>query len=232
METTQIAVVPTCIGFIMDGNRRYAKAEGLSLMEGHAKGYEALVRVVNWLSEFEVPHAVFYAFSTENWQRSQEEVQYLMTLFRQVFTNAEKTLKPTENKLRIRFIGQRKDFDQDIQAHIVEMEEKTAHNIGTTVWIALSYGGRAEIVAAVQALVARKELVTEATIAKYLWSAEMPEPDLVIRTSGEQRLSNFLPWQTVYSELFFTPTLWPAFTKDEFQRILSQYADRERRRGT
>lgn len=219
------------MAFIMDGNRRFAKAAGLSLLEGHSKGYEVLSQVVEWVSESGIAHAVFYAFSTENWRRSEKEVEYLMTLVRQVFATIDTTLSPAKNKIRLRFIGQRTDFAPDIQAHMEEVEKNTAHHEGTTIWIALSYGGRAEIVAAVKSLVQKDEPVTESAIAKELWTADMPDPDIVVRTSGEQRLSNFLPWQTVYSELFFTPTLWPAFTKDEFTRILSEYANRQRRHG-
>lgn len=215
----------------MDGNRRFAKAAGLSPLEGHAKGYEVMQNVVEWVSDLNIPHAVFYAFSTENWRRSPAEVEYLMTLFRHAYATAEATLKTDDKKIRIRCIGQREDFAPDIQASIRDIEDRTAANTGTTIWIAFSYGGRAEIVAAVKSLVASGQPVTEETLSEHLWSAELPDPDLVIRTSGEHRLSNFLPWQTVYSELFFTPTLWPAFTKDEFTRILFEYANRQRRHG-
>jgi len=223
--------LPTCIGFIMDGNRRWAEAAGKERLEGHAAGFAVFEDVVRWVSEKKIPHAVFYAFSTENWKRSQAEVEHLMDLFEHGLRQLKVRAETEEGKVRVRFLGRRSDFSQSLQDLMNELEEDSAAYPGTAVWIALSYGGRAELVAAVNAAVAAGEPVDESSFRSHLWSAALPDLDLLVRTSGEHRLSNFLPWHTVYTELFFTPTHWPAFTKDEFERILSQYAERQRRHG-
>lgn len=218
--------MPQCVGFIMDGNRRYARERGEETLSGHRLGAEVFKEVCRFVQEFNIPHAVFYAFSTENWQRSSEEVAYLLELFLELLGD----LSAVED-LRVRIIGRKSDFSAAIQEHIVTLEEKTTHNTGSTIWIALSYGGRAEIIAAVKEVMAAGGEVSEDNFQDYFWSKDMPDPDLIIRTGGEQRLSNFLPWQSVYSELFFTDTYWPAFTKEEFTSILEEYATRQRRHG-
>jgi undecaprenyl diphosphate synthase len=215
--------VVTCIGFIMDGNRRWAKQQGLSTEEGHRAGVEVFERVVRDVHEAHIPHAVFYAFSTENWRRAPEEVQSLMIIFMEVLQQRQ--------GVRVQVIGDRSRFSQSLQQAIKKAEEDTQGIQETTIWIALSYGGRAEIIAAVNAVSKSGHIVTEAEFENYLWSKEMPDPDLIIRTGGEQRLSNFLPWQSVYSELMFTDTYWPAFTKTEFLRMLDEYEKRQRRHG-
>lgn len=220
MKSTEI---PTCVGFIMDGNRRWATEQGLVTLEGHVAGKDKFFEMVKAVSALGIPHAVFYAFSTENWQRSEVEVVYLIDLF-------SEALKVIES-VGVKIIGRRSDFNLDLQKSMAELEEKTCQYTKTTIWIALSYGGRAEIISAVNQAVTLGSSVTEETFNQLLYTAQMPDPDLIIRTGGEVRLSNFLPWQSVYSELFFTDTYWPAFTKDEFQRILAQYGDRQRRRG-
>jgi len=220
---------PACIGFIMDGNRRYAESLGQDSLMGHIAGKDTFLSVVDYVLEAQIPHAIFYTFSTENWKRTQSEIEALLGLFRQVLTEMKET---TRERCAIRIVGRRADFPDDLQESFCNLEQETAGYAGRgTIWIALSYGGRAELTAAVQELVASGGEVSEESIAARLWTAGMPDPDLIIRTGGEQRLSNFLPWQSVYSELFFTPTLWPAFTKGEFTRILSAYAERERRIG-
>lgn len=222
MKTTSL---PQCLGFIMDGNRRWAAAAQLSSIEGHQKGREVLHTCVEWVRDRGIPHAVFYAFSTENWQRSASEVSALMDLFRtELRTLADK-------QVRVKIIGNRTDFADDLRSELNKLEERTSHHTGTTVWIALSYGGRAEIVAAVNEAVKAGVLVTEDTFATRLMTSEMPDPDMIIRTSGEQRLSNFLPWQSTYSELLFLDKPWPALTIADFDAILSQYDKRTRRRG-
>lgn len=207
----------------MDGNRRWAKEQGLSTIEGHRAGAEVFEQVVRDVREANIPHAVFYAFSTENWQRTPEEVQGLMGLFLEILKE--------RRGVRVRVIGDQAKFSSELQSAIAQAERETAGKTGTTVWVALSYGGRAEIVTAVNKAVEKGESMTEETFTKFLYTAEMPDPDLVIRTGGEQRLSNFLPWQSVYSELFFTNTYWPAFTNEEFTSILAEYETRQRRRG-
>jgi undecaprenyl diphosphate synthase len=220
---------PTCLGFIMDGNRRFAKEGGLDPLSGHVLGKDKLVEVIRWTREVDIPHLVVYAFSTENWQRSEAEVSSLLNLF---LSGIDELKTSTESDFAVRFIGRRQDFSSELQVKMKELEETSAKNeVKVTVWIALSYGGRAEIVEAVNMAVKVGSEVTEESFSRLLWTADMPDPDLVVRTGGEERLSNFLPWQSVYSELHFTKTYWPAFTKEEFMSILEAYAARERRKG-
>lgn len=221
--------MPTCVGFIMDGNRRWAKERNEPTLLGHQAGKEVFDESITWIQDLGIPHAVYYAFSTENWQRTEEEVTYLMDLFAAFITSLLSDV--LDRKVRVRFIGDRTHFSERLQGLMAELEEKSAMYTDTTIWVALSYGGRAEIVAACNKAIAVGEPVDETSLAEYLQTNSMPDPDLIIRTSGEQRLSNFLPWQSVYSELFFTDTYWPAFTKEEFTRIVGQYGDRQRRRG-
>ena len=219
-----------CVGIIMDGSRRWARAHNKPVFEGHSEGYKKLQEAVRWAREAGIPHVVAYAFSTENWQRSEEEVGYLMKLFRFVLDN--ETKKMIDEKVRVCFVGDRARFDDDIQKGMERMEEATAKDFDITLHLAMSYGGRAEIVSAVNALLAEgKHFVSEEDFSKKLWSYPMPDPDLVIRTGGARRLSNFLPWQTVYSELFFVDAWWPDFSQEEFGKILGEFGERERRMG-
>ena len=212
----------------MDGNRRWAKAKGLSSLEGHRAGTETLKKTVRFVRDSGIKHLVVYAFSTENWSRDKDEVSYLMDLFREAIQKEISELG--KENVRVRFIGQSERFSDDLQRSMDEMEKETAKNEAITLWVCLSYGGRAEIVAAARAAAARGE-VTEESLAQNLWTGDMPDPDIIIRTGGEKRLSNFLPWQSVYSELFFTDTLCPDFNREEFDSILAEFAQRERRRG-
>lgn len=225
---TESKNTPACIGIILDGNRRWAKAKNFPALMGHTKGLDNLERVVRSVRDAGILHVVVYAFSTENWQRSHEEVSHLMSL---ILVAAHKHLKRlSEEKVRVRFIGQRDRLPTDVRAAIEELEKESAS--GTfTLWVCLSYGGRAEIIEATKALQKSGESITEESFAKKLWSAGMPDPDLIIRTGGVQRLSNFLLWHAAYSELFFTHTLWPDFSEEELGRILEEYATRERRMG-
>lgn len=225
--------VPACIGIIMDGNRRWARAKMLPTLEGHRKGYQKLKDVAKWCKEIGVKHFVVYAFSTENWNRSKEEVAYLMDLFREMVFKELEWLKK-ENAC-VHFIGQRERFSPDLQKGMNDLEKETQDGV-YHLYVALSYGGRAEILNAVKNAVAERGVdgvqhMSEEEFEKYLWTKGMPDPDIIIRTSGEQRLSGFLPWQGVYSELFFTDTYWPAFTQEEFNTIIKTYTERERRRG-
>ena len=213
----------------MDGNRRWAKEQGLETLAGHKAGEDVFYESVIWVRDCGIPHAVYYAFSTENWGRATKEVEYIMGLFL-VFIK-RMLAEIDETKIGVRVVGFRSDFSSELQLLIKELEQKSKKYTKTTVWVALSYGGRAEILQAVNQAVLKGEVVDEKSFGELLWTAGMPDPDLIIRTSGEQRLSNFLPWQSVYSELFFVDTYWPAFTKSEFTRILSEYAARERRNG-
>jgi undecaprenyl diphosphate synthase len=218
------------IGIIMDGNRRWAKAKGVPTLEGHRAGYEKLREVAHWCREVGVKNLTVYAFSTENWNRTKEEVGYLMNLFREVV--GRMTDEALTNDTRMIFLGERTRFDADILRAIEDSERRTLGCRSFTLGIALSYGGRAEIIDAVHRIpkedIAR---ISEEEFAKLLWTKDIPDPDIIIRTSGEKRISGFLPWQSVYSEFFFLDTYWPAFTRGEFDGILEEYGKRERRLG-
>ena len=222
--------MPQCVGFIMDGNRRWAKAQGLASLEGHAKGYEALKNMITVVHAMGIPHMVCYAFSTENWNRSEEEINYLFGLFQQMISDVVADAKASN--MRIFFAGERSRFPTHIISAIEHAEKETAACTAFTLCIALSYGGRTEIIDAIHRI--PKETISEITeeaFAKLLWTKDIPDPDIIIRTSGEERLSNFLPWQSVYSELFFTKTLWPDFSQQELLNILMEYKTRDRRIG-
>lgn len=221
---------PACIGIIMDGNRRWARERSLPTLEGHRLGYAKAKEAAEWCRNAGVKTMILYAFSNENWNRSPEEVAYLVDIFNTIiFEEAEEFRK--ENGA-IRFLGDLTRFGEAFVAQTRHLEDTNPANPSLTVAIALSYGGRQEITRAVNMLLEEKRsMVGEADIAAHLYTAGLPDPDLIIRSSGEQRLSNFLPWQGIYSELYFSPTFWPAFTEEEFKRILNHYANRERRMG-
>ncbi len=219
-----------CIGIIMDGNRRWAKGKGKPVFEGHRAGYDTLTKAVGWARDAGVPHVVAYAFSTENWQRAEDEVGYLMKLFRFILDN--ETERMIAEHVRVRFIGDRARFSKDIQKGMERIEAETEKSYKITLHIAMSYGGRAEIMAAANQLAFEGSGVeTEEAFAKKLWSYPMPDPDIILRTGGEMRLSGFLPWQSVYSELFFVQTLWPDFSQAEFDGIIMEFHSRSRRHG-
>ncbi|HEY1042175.1 MAG TPA: polyprenyl diphosphate synthase [Candidatus Paceibacterota bacterium] len=220
---------PKAIAVIMDGNRRWAREQGLPTLAGHEAGARKMSELVAWAREAGIKEVTVYAFSTENWNRSEEEVQGLMALFRRFIR--ESAQKLASSGVRIRFVGERPRFAEDIQSAMQEVEEKTEEG-DVTLILALSYGGRREILAAANQLLAEgKESVSEEEFSEALWTRGLLDPDILIRTGGEQRLSGFLPWQSVYSELFFTDTKWPDFSKEEFLEILETYTARERRRG-
>lgn len=224
------------IAFIMDGNRRWAKKRGLPAVVGHKKGAEVLIDTAKAVKSFGVKFMTVYAFSTENWQRDKEEVDGLMNLLRNYLDNSFKELE--ENNVKIVFIGERNMLAADIVAKMAKIEDKTRQNYGMTLCVALSYGGRQEIVAAskkiaklVQSGSLKPENIDVSTFSSMLYTAEIPEPDLLIRTSGEQRISNYLLWQLAYSEMYFSQTLWPDFSKSELKDIIEIYNKRERRYG-
>lgn len=217
---------PSCIGIILDGNRRWAKKSGLPSLEGHRSGAERLGEAVRWVRDRGIKHLAVYAFSTENWNRSEEEVKYLMNLFRTVVEEFFGEL--AKENIRVRFAGEREKFDKEIQEAMERVEETSEKNSTLTLWVCLSYGGRAEIVRAAKA--ARGE-VTEESLNKNLWTAGMPDPDIIIRTGGEKRLSGFLTWQSIYSELFFVDEYWPDFSEKILDKILAEYSSRTRRMG-
>lgn len=218
-----------CIGIIPDGNRRWARAKGLSAFDGHRAGVETVKTIIRAAIEQEIKHVAVWLFSTENWTRESEEISYLMNLFLEVARTHAREL--ADEDVRIRFVGQKERFSPELRQAIDDIEKETADKKKITVWLCLSYGGRAEIACAAQEAIAAEEKLSEETIARHLWTAEMPEPDIIIRTSGEKRLSGFLAWKGVYSELFFSDTLWPDFSKEELEKILAEYATRERRMG-
>lgn len=214
----------------MDGNRRWARAHNKPVFEGHNEGYKKFQDVVRWAREAGIPHVAAYAFSAENWKRSEEEVGYLMKLFRFILDN--ETKKMIDERVRVCFVGDRARFAEDIQKGMEKMELATSKDYDITLHIAMSYGGRAEIVAATNALLSEgAQPVTEEEFSKRLWSYPMPDPDILIRTGGEKRLSGFLPWQTIYSELFFVDAWWPEFSQEIFDGIISEFNTRERRMG-
>jgi undecaprenyl diphosphate synthase len=222
--------VPHSVACIMDGNRRWAKAQGLSPIAGHEAGERVFHQLVGWVVEKNIAHLCVYAFSTENWKRTETEVAALMQLLSTVINKLRHDID--SQPVRVQVVGERSQLPATLQRDIALLEEESmARPYSTTVWVALSYGGRAEIVTAVNQAIAAGQPVDESTFNDFLWTAAMPDPDLVIRTGGEQRLSNFLTWRSVYSELFFTETLWPAFTKEEFMRIVTEYGTRQRRYG-
>lgn len=224
----ETSTVPVCVGIILDGNRRWAKEHGLPKMEGHRRGYERLLDCTRWARDRGVKHLVAYAFSTENWNREIEEVSYLMNLLREAATKGLQDL--AKENVRVRFIGTRDRLDADLVEAMERVEKESATN-DFTLWICLSYGGRAEIVAATVAAAKEGGTLTEESLRAHFWSAEMPDPDIIIRPGGEKRLSNFLLWQAAYSELFFIEEKWPAFTEKILDSILAEFEQRERRRG-
>lgn len=215
----------------MDGNRRWAEGRGLTGLEGHRAGTNVFFRVSQeWAKKMNIPNVVIYAFSTENWQRSPEEVAYLLELFRVMMR--EQFSKIARSGVRICFVGERERFPNDMQEEMRHLEDISGKQFEGTIYVALSYGGRAEILAGVNKLLAqKKDTVTEEEFSDALWTKGMPDPDLIIRTGGDMRLSGFLTWQSVYSELFFTKTLWPDFSEQEFESIVQEFYTRKRRYG-
>src|SRR3989338_9136306 len=220
---------PACVGMIMDGNRRWAKAKNLPTFEGHRRGYEKLKEVARWVKKAGIKYLVVYALSTESWNRAKDEVSYLLDLIRLVLTEEFESIKKDGG--RIICIGERERFSTDIQELMDKAERETSAVQGVTLVLALSYGGRAEIVQAVNRAVLKGVPVDEKSFDNLLWTKNIPNPDLIIRTGGEMRLSGFLPWQSVYSELFFTKTFWPDFSEGEFKSILEEFSNRKRNFG-
>ncbi len=214
----------------MDGNRRYALARGISTLSGHREGLSTLKKVSEWAFSAGVQTLIVYAFSTENWRRPPKEVSYLMRLFVSACTHELEELRA--QGIRIRFVGERARMPRKLLQEARRLEEETGSVSKQTLVVAFSYGSRAEIVSAVNAIIhSGKTSVTVEDIKSAMWSSSIPDPDLIIRTGGEQRLSNFLLFQAAYSELAFTKTFWPALTKNEFEEILFSYGKRQRRRG-
>ena len=237
VSPVQTAVPPPLhVAIIMDGNGRWAKARGLPRLAGHQRGAEAVRRAVNGARELGVGYLTLYAFSSENWKRPPTEVEDLMGLLRLYLRRELAELH--RNGVRVRFIGERDRIARDIVNLIEDAEGRTCANGAMTLVIALNYGSQREIAAAVrrialEAVAGRLDpaAIDEATVQRHLQTADLPDPDLVIRTSGEQRLSNFLLWQAAYAELVFLDVLWPDFGKDHLAAAIREFEQRERRYG-
>jgi undecaprenyl diphosphate synthase len=228
--------VPVHVAIIMDGNGRWAKARGLPRTVGHHRGADAVRRSVAGAAELGIAYLTLFGFSSENWKRPAAEIDDLMGLLR-FYLKAE-IAELDRNGVRLRVIGERARLSQDIVALIEDAEARTAGNRRLNLTVALSYGGRAEIVLAARrlaeaALAGRIALdqIDESLFSRYLLTAEIPDPDLVIRTSGEKRISNFLLWQSAYAELVFLDRLWPDFTKDDLREAILEFQGRDRRYG-
>lgn len=229
-------VIPRHIALILDGNGRWAKKRGLPRPAGHKEGCVTVEKTVEIAARMGIEYLTVYGFSTENWKRSAEEVGALMQLFRYYMVRLLKVA--TANNVRVRMIGDRSRFDQDIIDGIGRLEQETRENTGLTFVIAVNYGGRDEITRAVRKIAQDvkdgkldTEEITETTVASYLDTAEIPDPELLIRTSGELRLSNYLLWQLAYTEIYVTDCLWPDFNREELEKAIIAYNNRERRFG-
>lgn len=230
--TEQRQVTPHHVAIIMDGNGRWATRRHLPRMVGHKAGVDALRRVVECATDEHIPMLSVYAFSTENWGRPLDEVDGLMRLFWEVIQSDLDRLN--RNGVRLRHIGRMEGLSSDIQQAIQHSTEVTRHNTKLALNICFNYGGRGELVDAVRQIVADglpPETITEEVISRYLYTKDLPDPDLVIRTASEMRLSNFLIWQAAYSEYYATETLWPDFTREDFLDALNAYSQRQRRFG-
>jgi undecaprenyl diphosphate synthase len=228
----QTTTVPAHLGLILDGNRRWAKAQGLPALEGHRRGYENLKTIADAAFERGVKVVSAFVFSTENWNRSKEEVDYLMKLLRWVVTNEVKEMH--EKGIRICWLGSTLGMKPNLVKKIHEAETLTAYNQKGTLALCLNHGGHREIAEAVQRIIhegVKAGDITEEVVGRYIDYPDLPPIDLLVRTSGEQRLSNFMLWRAAYSELLFRPETWPDFTVDSLEECLVEYSKRQRRFG-
>ncbi len=233
MTNEQYNSVPVHLGLILDGNRRWAKAQGLPQLEGHRKGYENLKTIGKAGIKRGIKYVSAYVFSTENWNRSQEEVDYLMKLLLWVAKN--EVVELHKENIRVRFAGSKDRLSTTLKKAITEAETKTKDNTAGSLVVCLNYGGQQEITDATKSIVNQGVSVEEITpqvIANHLYAPDVPPIDLIIRTSGEQRLSNFMLWRAAYSELIFVNKHWPAFNETDLDAALAEYASRQRRFGT
>jgi len=220
----------THVAIIMDGNGRWAQRRGLPRIEGHRRGALKAEKVVEWAAELSIKYVTFYTFSTENWKRPREEIEYLFSLLVKLLR--QKLKKMIEEGVRIRFAGVIEELPKEVANFCRECEEKTRHNDKIHAILALNYGGRREIVDAFNRAIENGVMrLDETQFRNWLYLPDVPDPDLVIRTSGEMRISNFLLWQIAYSELYFTRVLWPDFTKQDLLRAIEDYERRQRRFG-
>ena len=225
--------VPQHVAIILDGNGRWAKKKGMPRNYGHAQGSKNVERICKEAYKMGIKYLTVYAFSTENWSRPKSEVDALMKLLRNYMKTCLKTAE--KNRMKVRVIGDKTALDDDIRKRIDELEEASKNNDGLNFQIALNYGSRDEMIRAMKKMLAdghtNPDEMSEALFEHYLDTAGMPDPDLVIRTSGEQRVSNFLLWQMAYSEFYFTPVLWPDYNKETMIEAIRAYSKRDRRFG-
>lgn len=236
MEKQQEQSMPKHVAIILDGNGRWAKSKGMPRNYGHVQGAKTVEVICEEAYKMGIQYLTVYAFSTENWNRPQDEVDALMKLLRNYMKTCLSTAK--KNRMCVRVIGDKTRLDEDIRTRIAELEEATKDNDGLHFQIALNYGARDEMRRALQKMAEqvkrgelRPEEITEARISESLDTAGLPDPDLLIRTCNEQRISNFLLWQLAYTELYFTPVPWPDFTKEELQKAVDAYQHRNRKFG-
>ena len=228
----KISPLPNHVAIIMDGNGRWAKQRGLPRLAGHDAGTNNVRRIIDRFNNYKIKYLTLYAFSTENWSRPDEEVNGLIHILARMIDRETKALH--ERGVRLFHLGKADSLSEELQAKVNKAIELTKNNTGITLSIAFDYGGRAEILDAVRRIVKdgiRPEDITEALFSSYLYTPNIPEPDLIVRTAGEMRLSNFLIWQSAYSEYYATPTLWPDFKDEEVDKALIAYSRRERRFG-
>lgn len=219
------------VGIILDGNRRFAKRLMKQPWKGHEYGAEKVEKLFDWCKELNIGELTIYCFSLENFKRPKKEFDYLMDLFKKEFGKLKKDSRIEKNKIKIRFIGKTELFNEKIQKLIRDIEENTKSHRDYTINFAFGYGGRQEIISAVNKIIVEKKTskITEQDFEKYLWLKH--EPDLVIRTGGEKRTSNFLPWQSTYSEWIFLNKMWPEFTKEDLENCIKEFHERKRRFG-
>lgn len=228
--------VPAHVAIILDGNGRWAKAKGLPRNYGHMEGAKTVEKICEEAYRMGIQYLTVYAFSTENWNRPEDEVKALMNLLRNYLKNCLKTAE--KNRMCVRIIGDVSRLDEDLQVKIAELQEATKNNDGLHFQVAINYGGRDEITRAVRKLAGKvatgelkQEEITDRMITDHLDTAGLPDPDLLIRTCNEQRTSNFLPWQLAYTEFYFTPVAWPDFSKEELMKAVEAYNLRNRKFG-
>ncbi len=221
--------LPNHVAFIMDGNRRWAKKKKLEIIDGHKKGSEIVKKIVKKSLELKIKYLTFFSFSTENWSRSKDEILNLQTLLSFYLDSEEEHF--IKKKIKFSFIGEIAKFDHKIKSKLKNLQVRTRSFNKLHFTLALSYGSRSEIVNSIKKINKNIDLLTELDISKSLMTKDIPDPDFVIRTSGEMRLSNFLLWQVAYSELYFTKTLWPEFNTQKYVLALKNYTNRKRRFG-
>lgn len=236
METLDLQKLPQHVAIIMDGNGRWAKQRGMNRIRGHEEGTKSVRTIVRATRELGIPWLTLYAFSEENWRRPKYEVKALMVILKRFLKTELREM--LDNGIRFQAIGRLHKLPKDVQKTLRETAERTAHDRNMVLTLALSYGGRQEITDAARKMVERVEAgelrasdISEALVSEHLYTANIPDPDLLIRTSGECRVSNFLLWQIAYAEIYVTPTYWPDFRKEQYVEALIEYQKRERRFG-